>query len=101
MRKVEDINTNLNNMIIKPYNILFAWTSEPDWEMNRIIVLERLDDVLAYDEVLVLEGGHCSCYDFDETQWDGIIYTKDELKKLAEADYNKNNAFYQILVKYL
>ena len=101
MRKVESINTNLNNMVIKPHNILFAWTSEPDWEMSRIIVLENLEDVIGYDEVLVLEGGHCSCYDFDETSWDGIAYTKDELRKLANADYNKNDLFYQMLAKYL
>lgn len=101
MRKVESINTNLNNMVIKPHNILFAWTSEPDWEMSRIIVLENLEGVIGYDEVLVLEGGHCSCYDFDETSWDGIVYTKDELKKLANADYNKNDLFYQMLAKYL
>lgn len=101
MRKVDNINTNLNNMAIKPHNILFAWTSEPSYEMDRIIVLENLHDILSYDEVLVLEGGHCSCYDFDETQWDGIIYTKDELRKIARADYNKGNVFYQMLVNYL
>lgn len=52
-------------------------------------------DGLEYDEYLLLEGGHCSCYDFDETDWHGTIYTKGELIKLAEADYNENDVFWK------
>lgn len=79
---------------IKPHQILVAITSEPDYQMERNILLTKVDG-LKYDEYLVLRGYHCSCYDFDETDWDGTIYTSDELRKLANADYNKNNIFWR------
>lgn len=79
---------------IRPHQILVAITSEPDYEMDRNILLTDVDE-LKNDEYLLLEGWHCSCYDFDETDWSGTIYTSDELRKLANADYNKNNIFWR------
>ena len=78
---------------IKPHQILVAITSEPDYEMDRKMLLTDIDG-LEYGEYLLLEGGHCSCYDFDETDWGGTIYTSDELRKLAKADYNKSDVFW-------
>lgn len=92
---------NINNMIIKPHNIVFAWTSEPDYEMNRIMVLNNIEGIDEWDEYLVLEGGHCSCYDFDETSWYGTVYTKQELQSLANAEYNKENLFWNMVNRYL
>jgi hypothetical protein len=92
---------NINNMVIKPHNIVFAWTSEPDYEMNRIMVLNNIEGLDKWDEYLVLEGGHCSCYDFDETSWCGTVYTKQELLAIANAEYNKNNTFWDMVSSYL
>lgn len=85
---------------IKPHQILFTWTSYPDWEMERKILLEQVDG-LDYDEYLLLEGFHCSCYGFDDTKWEGIIYTKDELRKLANADYNGKDLFWEMVRDYV
>lgn len=74
---------------IKPHHILIAYTSEPDYEMSRQILLE-----IEYDNYVVLEGHHCSCFDFDGTEWEAISYTADELKKLANADYHKEDPFW-------
>ena len=52
--------------------ILFASTSDPDYEMNRIMLVEN-----GYCNYIIVEGGHCSCYGFDETEWDAIEYTED------------------------
>lgn len=60
------------------YKVLFAVTSEPDYEMSRILIVEDYPD---YDDYAVVEG-HCSCYNWDETAWDATIYTKDELLKV-------------------
>lgn len=79
---------------IKPHQILVAITTEPDWEMDRKILLTDVEE-LEFNEYLLLEGYHCSCYGFDDTEWQGTIYTEEELIVLANADYNKNNTFWQ------
>ena len=61
--------------------ILVAATSEPDYEMDRIVIAE---DWESYGDYVVIYGGHCSCYDFDQTQWSAIKYTKDELVKVLK-----------------
>lgn len=93
MRDFKNAN-RLKDDGIKPHQIVLAITSEPDYEMNRRILLVDIDG-LEYDEYLLLEGDHCSCYDFDETDWTGTVYTEDELIKLAQADYNKNDVFWK------
>ena len=84
---------------IKPHQILVCNTSEPDYEMYRQILLTDIEG-LKHGEYLLLEGYHCSCYDFDETDWEGTIYTREELIKLANADYNQEDVFWdQVLLQ--
>ena len=64
--------------------------------MNRMILLEKgVGEDVYWGEYLLLEGYHCSCYDFDETDWHGTVYTGDELLKLANAKYNSNSLFWK------
>ena len=57
---------NLKNKTdIKMHNVLFAKTSERNYEMERLLLLEDMPD-------------------FDETNWDCTKLTKDELNKLLE-----------------
>lgn len=72
-----------NKTDIKMHNILFATTTERDYEMKRLILLEDMPDT-NYDEFVLAEGYHCSCYDFDETEWDCIKLTRAELEKMLE-----------------
>lgn len=71
-----------NKTDIKMHNVLFA-TTERNYEMQRLLLLEKMPDT-NYDEFVLAEGYHCSCYDFDETNWDCIKLTKDELNKLLK-----------------
>ena len=74
---------NLKDKKIEAHNILFATTSERDYEMERLLLLEDMQDT-EYGEFILAEGGHCSCYNFDETEWDCIKVTKDEFNKIIE-----------------
>ena len=91
---------------IKLHNIVIANTSKPYYEMLRWILLEDLKD-LKWNEYVVVEGGHCSCYGFDDTKWDTIKYTKEELIKIAEDRISKNcwydeeKKFYQLVLEYI
>lgn len=90
---------------VKFYNIVIAITSEPDYEMERWLLLEDLKD-LKYDEYVIVEGCHCSCYGFDDTQWDAMKYTKEELIKIAKDRlkndwYTEEEQFYKLVLKYL
>lgn len=93
-------NERLNTLQIEPHNIIITWTSEVDYEMSRMILLNGIKGLEWYDEYLLLEGGHCSCYDFDETEWHAMVYTKEELLKLADANYNELQRFWQMVKEY-
>lgn len=97
MRNYENAN-RLKKEGIKPHQILVAITSEPNYEMDRKMLLENIEG-LKWDEYLILEGFHCSCYDFDDTDWSGTIYNKEELSKLAKADYNKDDVFWKEVLR--
>lgn len=62
------------------HKITIVATSMPDYEMNRVMLVEDYPD---YQDFTVVQGGHCSCYGFDETQWEAMTYTKEEVVKLA------------------
>lgn len=103
MRNFTLENRSLNNMTIKPHNIVAAKTSPIDYEMDRQILLQDVAglDYSQGEEFLLLDGSHCSCYDFDETTWDATAYTAEELSKLALANYNQKDEFWQIIRRHL
>ena len=68
---------------IKMHNVLFATTSAIEFEEERLLLLEDMPDTND-DEFVLVEGSHCSCYGFDETNWDCIKLTRNELNKLLE-----------------
>jgi hypothetical protein len=73
MRKIE----NFKLADVPQTRVLFAVTSEPDYNVNRVLIAENYPD---YGEYAVIEGSHCSCYGFDDTEWDAIAYTEEELQ---------------------
>ena len=74
--------------------------------MSRWLLLEDLED-LKWNEYVIVEGYHCSCYDFDETEWEAIKYDREELVKIAkdriEKDVwdEKEKTFYKLVLEYL
>lgn len=77
--------------IIEPWRIICAAQSEPDYGEERYMLIyagDRSDDYYGKGYIL-LEGWHCSCYDWPEVDWDATHYEEDELLKIA--DMRKRN----------
>lgn len=82
MRKL----TNFNIKDVPVYNVLAAVTqSHSEYEQTRVILAESYPN---YGEFTLIEGSHCSCYGFEDTQWDAIVYNKEEMNKLADLYIN-------------
>lgn len=55
-------------------------TSAPEYSMSRLIYVE---DWPNFGDHTIIEGSHCSCFGFDDTRWDGTVYTLEELRSIA------------------
>lgn len=84
---------NIEEKSLPLQNIILATTSEPDYESYRKIFCTLKDTPC--DCYVIIEGGHCSCYGYDETEWEAIEYTAEELLKLADAPYNAKDDFWK------
>lgn len=83
---------------LEPWRILVSLTSKPDYEMDRYILAHAGEDW--EDEYLVIEGYHCSCYNFSDTAWGAVIYTREELIKLAKARISDECFYYSCETKF-
>lgn len=80
-------NYNIKKDEITIANVVYCITSPEDYSMSRLLILENMPN-MDYGEYMLVEGGHCSCYGFDETDYDATIYSKTELLKvLKENEY--------------
>lgn len=88
-------NIDYKILDIKLHTIVFAYTSPIDDEMCKQILLKSNKG-----DYILVEGSHCSCYDFDDTEWDATEYTEEELKVLANAEYNAHYIFWSMVREY-
>lgn len=84
--------------LIMPFDPLWVTTSKREYrEAVRRMGEERYMLIYAGDGIndyydkgyILLEGWHCSCYDWPEVDWDATYYEEDELLKIA--DMRKHN----------
>lgn len=82
---------------IATWRIVCASQSEPNWSEERYILIYAGDDPRTYcgEGYILLEGGHCSCYDWDEVDWSAVKYTAAELKKLGESKIDEHGCYYE------
>ena len=78
-------NYDLKNVKIELHNVVFSTTTPENYEMSRLLLLEKMPQT-KWDEYVLVEGGHCSCYGFDETQWDATVFSEAEMDKLMERE---------------
>lgn len=65
---------------IRLTDVVLVATSDPGYSMTRTILVENYPE---YGQYCLIQGGHCSCYGFDETTWAATIYDAEELAALA------------------
>ena len=71
-----------NKNDIKVYNVVFAVSNLPcSFEEERLLLLEDMPGTKPFEYVLV-EGYHCSCYDFNDIEWECLVLTIDELERI-------------------
>ena len=75
---------------IPQHSIAVAVTTEADYEMQRWILAENQPE---YDQHTLVHGGHCSCFGFDDTEWEATIYEDDEFKALMQAWWRRDEYF--------
>lgn len=76
---------------IEPWRIICAMQTEPDYDEERFMLIYAGDNVYD-DRYALIEGSHCSCYDWNDTEFHGTEYTRKELETLYK---NKDeNAFW-------
>ena len=82
---------------IATWRIVCASQSEPNYSEERYILIYAGDDTETYyDEgYIVIEGGHCSCYDWDKVGWNAVKYTSDELRKLGESKIGGYGCYFE------
>ena len=98
MKKIKDFNLSQ----VPNWQIVFVVSSDKDYEMQRHIYVEGYPN---YDDCTIIEGSHCSCYDFDDTEWEAITYTQDELitimKNWYKNGYGTERVIAPMILKYL
>jgi len=67
-------------------DIVIVITSDADYSMNRVMLAEPTGAraISSGERWLLIHGSHCSCYGFDETEWDATWYNTDELLKVIK-----------------
>lgn len=87
-------------------SVVISVTSNIDYYMCRYVLLENLND-LEYNEYVIADASHCSCYGFDDSQWVATKYTSEEIEKLIKEKSKYENVwdstefkFYNLLKDY-
>lgn len=99
----------LNNEV-DPHNIpisdiILSYTQDDGYESQRNFLLETYGNSKVGEDYIIIEGSHCSCYDFDDTYWEFTAYNHDELIKIAKSRAEDssywNPTFWKMVLKYL
>lgn len=88
------IEISMKDIEVRLDNVIVAFTTPPEYEMSRYFLLEgeyKKHEGRWQDHYIVVDGFHCSCYNFDETEWTAIEYPESELETLSKADYKVNS----------
>ena len=79
---------------IKTWRIVCAAQSEPNYSESRQILIYAGDGARD-DRYMLLDGGHCSCFGWEDVSWDAVEYTEEELLSLARSKKDGAGCYYE------
>lgn len=102
-------NICIKKIKFKPSDFIVAISDSEGWEESctYLIDVSKNDDkrLTKYKErrEVFIQGDayHCSCYGYDDLEWVNTAYTFEELEKLCNAKYNKDNNFWIAVSAYI
>lgn len=76
--------------------VAVAYTDEHAWESSRIMLVVTWDipdglyGLSKDSEYAIIRGSHCSCYGYEDIEYDATLVSEEELLKLTKAPYNND-----------
>ena len=82
---------------IEPWRIVCATQSEPYYSEERQILYYASErgDYHNGGPFVLLEGEHCSCFDWEDVEWYATEYTRDEVEVLAKSKVGGDGFYYE------
>ena len=74
---------NFKLKTLPSHRVVIALTDNEGYEETRFILATA--GISSPEDYLVITGGHCSCYGFEETTWEATAYSVEELWKLMNS----------------
>ena len=68
---------------VRVESVVICVTTGYEYFKYRYVLLEDLND-LKWNEYVIATANHCSCYGFNDTEWNAIKYTDEELRDLIK-----------------
>lgn len=99
----ELLDNEINPKDIPLSDIILSYTNDEGYDAERDFLIDtwNYDDVKA--SYVIIEGEHCSCYDFDDIEWNMTAYEPSELVKVAKGRIGEgyfNPEFWKMVLKY-
>ena len=82
---------------IEAWRVIAAWQSEPDYSEDKMLLVDLGENDGGYvidHRYVVIEMGHCSCYDWPEADLCATEYGEDELVALAKSKLDGSGCYY-------
>jgi len=98
--------------------VVVVYTDEHTYESSKTMLVATEDipynpdkndglyDLFKDSDYIIIRGSHCSCYGYEDIEYDATLVNEEELFKLAEAPYNNDSEdfeapFWDSVRKYL
>ena len=83
---------------IETWRVISAWQSEPDYSEDKLVLVdlgENEGGCVFNHRYVVIEMGHCSCYDWPQAYQSAVEYDEEEIVSLAKSKLDGSGCYYE------